>query len=46
MKIKAVIWQEDIRAILSIPVHGNWDLPTGTLRRLLKDAELTEEELD
>ena len=37
---------EDIRAILSIPVHGNRDLPTGTLRRFLKDAELTEEDLD
>jgi predicted RNA binding protein YcfA (HicA-like mRNA interferase family) len=37
---------EDISAILSIPVHGNRDLPTGTLRRLLKDAELTEEHLD
>ena len=37
--------KEDIRAILSIPVHGNRDLPTGTLRRLLKDAELTEEDL-
>ncbi len=37
---------EDISVILSIPVHGNRDLPTGTLRRLLKDAELTEEDLD
>lgn len=36
---------EDIRAILSIPVHGNRDLPTGILRRLLKDAELSEEDL-
>ncbi|HAA30539.1 MAG TPA: hypothetical protein DCE56_26215 [Cyanobacteria bacterium UBA8553] len=38
--------KEDIKAILSIPVHGNRDLPTGILRRLLKDAELTEEDLD
>lgn len=38
--------KEEIGAILSIPVHGNRDLPTGTLRRLLKDAELTEEDLD
>jgi predicted RNA binding protein YcfA (HicA-like mRNA interferase family) len=32
-------------AILSIPVHGNRDLPTGTLRSILKDAGLTEEDL-
>jgi predicted RNA binding protein YcfA (HicA-like mRNA interferase family) len=32
-------------AILSIPVHGNRDLPPGTLRGLLKDAGLTEEDL-
>jgi predicted RNA binding protein YcfA (HicA-like mRNA interferase family) len=33
-------------AILSIPVHGNRDLPTGTLRSILKDAGLTEEDLN
>jgi len=38
--------KEDIRVILSIPVYSNRDLPTGTLSRLLKDAELTEEDLD
>jgi predicted RNA binding protein YcfA (HicA-like mRNA interferase family) len=32
-------------AILSIPVHGNRDLPTGTLRSIMKDAELTEKDL-
>jgi predicted RNA binding protein YcfA (HicA-like mRNA interferase family) len=31
--------------ILSIPVHGNKDLKTGTLKALMKIAELTEEEL-
>ncbi len=31
--------------ILSIPVHGNRDLPTGTLRSIMKDAELTEKDL-
>lgn len=32
--------------ILSIPVHGNGDLPTGTLKSILKDAGLIEEDLD
>lgn len=32
-------------SILSIPVHGSRDLPTGLLRKLLKDAELTEQDL-
>ncbi|MFM7576804.1 MAG: type II toxin-antitoxin system HicA family toxin [Microcystaceae cyanobacterium] len=33
------------RAILSIPVHGNKDLPIGTLKSILKDADLTEDDL-
>lgn len=32
--------------ILVIPVHSNRDLPIGTLESLLKDAELTEADLD
>ena len=32
-------------AILTVPVHGNRDLKLGTLRRLLKDAGLTEDDL-
>jgi predicted RNA binding protein YcfA (HicA-like mRNA interferase family) len=32
--------------ILVIPVHSNRDLPIGTLKSLLKDAELTEADLD
>jgi predicted RNA binding protein YcfA (HicA-like mRNA interferase family) len=32
-------------SILSIPVHGSRDLPTGLLRKLLKDAGLTEQDL-
>ena len=32
-------------AILSIPVHSNRDLPIGTLRSIMKDAELTEDDL-
>jgi predicted RNA binding protein YcfA (HicA-like mRNA interferase family) len=31
--------------ILTVPVHGNKSLKTGTLRKLLRDAELTEEDL-
>jgi predicted RNA binding protein YcfA (HicA-like mRNA interferase family) len=38
--------KEGISIILSIPVHSNRDLPTGTLRSLMKDAGLTEDDLD
>ena len=38
--------KEGETVILSIPVHSNRDLPTGTLRNLLKDAGLTEKDLD
>ena len=38
--------KEGIGVILSIPVHSNRDLPTGTLKSLLKDADLSEEDLD
>jgi predicted RNA binding protein YcfA (HicA-like mRNA interferase family) len=31
--------------ILTVPVHGNKSLKTGTLRKLLRDAELTEADL-
>ncbi|MGB5714126.1 MAG: type II toxin-antitoxin system HicA family toxin [Waterburya sp.] len=31
--------------ILVIPVHGNRDLPAGTLKGILKDANLTEDDL-
>ena len=34
-----------VDVILSIPVHSNRDLPQGTLRSLMADAELTEEDL-
>jgi predicted RNA binding protein YcfA (HicA-like mRNA interferase family) len=37
--------KEGIDAILSIPVHSNRDLPIGTLRSIMKDAELTEDDL-
>ena len=32
-------------AIVSVPVHGNKDLRTGTLHRLLQEAGLTEDDL-
>jgi predicted RNA binding protein YcfA (HicA-like mRNA interferase family) len=37
--------KDGIDAILSIPVHSNRDLPVGTLRSIMKDAELTEDDL-
>jgi predicted RNA binding protein YcfA (HicA-like mRNA interferase family) len=37
--------KEGSKAILSIPVHGNRDLPPGTLRGIMVDAGLTEEDL-
>jgi len=38
--------KEDIQVILSIPVHGNRDLPMGTLRGIMKDAGLNETDLE
>jgi predicted RNA binding protein YcfA (HicA-like mRNA interferase family) len=38
--------KEDVEVILSIPVHSNRDLPKGTLKSILKDAKLTEEDLE
>jgi predicted RNA binding protein YcfA (HicA-like mRNA interferase family) len=37
--------KEGVDAILSIPVHSNRDLPKGTLKSIMKDAELIEEDL-
>ncbi|MBW4644204.1 MAG: type II toxin-antitoxin system HicA family toxin [Goleter apudmare HA4340-LM2] len=37
--------KEGVDVILSIPVYSNRDLPTGTLKSIMKDAELTEEDL-
>ena len=37
--------KDGVDAILSIPVHSNRDLPIGTLRSIMKDAELTEDDL-
>jgi predicted RNA binding protein YcfA (HicA-like mRNA interferase family) len=31
--------------ITVVPVHGNKDLPTGTLRGILRDIEITAEQL-
>jgi predicted RNA binding protein YcfA (HicA-like mRNA interferase family) len=33
------------RDSVSVPIHGNRDLPIGTLKALMKDANLTEEDL-
>ena len=37
--------KKSVDAILSIPVHSNRDLPKGTLKSIMKDAGLTEEDL-
>ncbi|MGF1480164.1 MAG: type II toxin-antitoxin system HicA family toxin [Cyanophyceae cyanobacterium] len=37
--------KEGVDAILSIPVHSHRDLPKGTLKSIMKDAELTEDDL-
>ena len=31
--------------ITTVPIHGNSDLPTGTLRGILRDIEISPEEL-
>lgn len=38
--------KEGVDVILSIPVHSNRDLPKGTLKSIMKDAELIEEDLE
>lgn len=38
--------KESVDVILSIPVQGNRDLPIGTLKSIMKDAALTQEDLD
>lgn len=35
----------DEGGLVVVPVHGNRDLPTGTLRAILRQADLTAEEL-
>ena len=37
--------KDNKEVILVIPVHGNRDLPIGTLKQIMKDADLTENDL-
>ena len=37
--------KKGVKAILSIPVHGNCDVPIGTLKGILKDAGLSEKDI-
>ena len=37
--------KENSSTIIIIPVHGNRDLPIGTLKGILKDAGLTEDDI-
>lgn len=36
--------RDDVPGLVVVPVHGNRDLPTGTLRSILRQAGLTGEE--
>lgn len=38
--------QENVETKLSIPVHSHRDLPIGTLKIIIKDAELTLKDFD
>ena len=38
--------REGVDVIISIPVHSNRDLPKGTLKSIMKDAELVEKDLE
>ncbi len=40
-----IFGQPENPTILTVPVHGSKPLKTGTLRRLLRDAGLTEQDL-
>lgn len=37
--------KENISTIIIIPVHGNRDLPLGTLKGILRDTGLTENDI-
>jgi predicted RNA binding protein YcfA (HicA-like mRNA interferase family) len=37
--------KENISVIIVIPIHGNRDLPIGTLKGILKDSGLTEDDI-
>jgi len=37
--------KEGLETTLSIPIHGNKDLKIGTLKAILKQANLTEDDL-
>ncbi|MBC1196128.1 type II toxin-antitoxin system HicA family toxin [Microcystis aeruginosa BLCCF158] len=37
--------KQGMKVILSVPIHGNKDLPIVTLKSILKDADLTEDDL-
>jgi len=41
-----IYFKKGTDVILSIPVHSNRDLPKGTLKSIMKDAGLTEEDLE
>lgn len=40
------LFRESDRRFTTIPVHGKKDIPIGTLKAILKDAEISSEELN
>ncbi len=42
---QAALWHCNENKILSIPVHRNQDLKIGTLKSIMKTAQLTEDDL-
>jgi predicted RNA binding protein YcfA (HicA-like mRNA interferase family) len=40
-----IFTKPNVSTIITVPVHGNRDLPIGTLKEILKDAVLTEDDL-
>jgi predicted RNA binding protein YcfA (HicA-like mRNA interferase family) len=40
-----ILVNRDTGKAVSVPVHGNWDLPPGTLRTILREAGLDGDDL-
>jgi len=40
-----IFTKPNVTTIITVPVHASRDLPIGTLKGILKDAELTEDDL-
>jgi predicted RNA binding protein YcfA (HicA-like mRNA interferase family) len=40
-----IYFQPTAQKIITVPVHGNRDIPVGTLKSLMRDADLAEADL-